>query len=286
MRGEQWPHAQNDALGYCLWLCARLTHRGVLPARPEWLDVLALLAELPSWIRYWEDQDSGHWEETRKLSASSVGVAVAGLREWVALLEDVSVASWAERRPGTLQSARDAIERGTHTLSLIIPGECMDLSPATNRRYDAALLFLIYPLEIVQGTLRDLILNDIGRFLQSRIGIRRYLGNSSWAPDYDSRLSAADLTRDYSNDLYVRDGLLEQVGDEAQWCIFDPLLSAYYGRRVLAEGREQDRTAQSFDFNRALAHITPEWRCPELYCQRAGQYLANPIPRSCGRRRT
>ena len=274
--GERWSHAQNDALGYCLWLCARLVHRGALPARPEWLDVLALAASYLRAIRYWEDQDSGHWEETRKLSASSIGVVVAGLREWAALLEDASIAPWAQGRPELLPSTRDSIERGTRALSLILPGECADPSPAMNRRYDAALLFLVYPLDVIQGSLRDLVLHDIRRFLQGRIGIRRYLGDSYWAPDYDSRLAAADLTRDYSDDVHLRDRLIEQVGDEAQWCIFDPILSAYYGRRFLAEGREEDRAAQTLYFNRSLAHITPEWRCPELYYQRAGQFVANP----------
>ena len=32
-------------------------------------------------IRYWQDEDSGHWEERRKIEASSIGAVVAGLRE-------------------------------------------------------------------------------------------------------------------------------------------------------------------------------------------------------------
>lgn len=36
-------------------------------------------------------------------------------------------------------------------------------------------------------------------------GVRRYLGDSYWAPDYEARLSAADRTRDFSDDLAARD---------------------------------------------------------------------------------
>ena len=49
-------------------------------------------------------------------------------------------------------------------------------------------------------------------------------GDSYWAPDYDSRLSEADRTRDYSEDIESRNRLLERPGDEAQWCIFDLLI--------------------------------------------------------------
>ena len=108
------------------------------------------------------------------------------------------------------------------------------------------------------------------------IGIRRYPGDSYWAPDYDSRLSPTDRTRDYSEDIASRNRLLEQPGDEAQWCIFDPLISAFHGRRYLSTGAQADLAAQTLYFNRSIAQITPAWRCPELYFKQLGRFVANP----------
>jgi len=76
---EDWSHAQNDALGYCLWLASRLHLAGALPLEPADAALLALFPLYFRAIRYWQDADSGHWEEKRKVEASSIGAVVAGL---------------------------------------------------------------------------------------------------------------------------------------------------------------------------------------------------------------
>lgn len=48
------------------------------------------------------------------------------------------------------------------------------------------------------------------------------------------------------------------------WCLFDPMLSAYFGRRYLESRSVADRERQVFHFNRSLAQITAGWRCAEL----------------------
>jgi hypothetical protein len=101
-------------------------------------------------------------------------------------------------------------------------------------------------------------------------------GDSYWAPDYDVRVPPQDRTRDFSDDMEVRDKLLARIGDEAQWCLFDPILSAYYGRRALNTHSPGDRSKQVVHFNRSLAQITREWRCAELYYLRGGTYIPNP----------
>ncbi|MEO1337421.1 MAG: glycoside hydrolase family 15 protein, partial [Myxococcota bacterium] len=75
-----WAHAQNDALGYFLWLVARMVENGDLPDSPPTMDTLALVVGYLSAIAYWQDADSGHWEEERKVCSSSIGTVVAGLR--------------------------------------------------------------------------------------------------------------------------------------------------------------------------------------------------------------
>ncbi len=111
---------------------------------------------------------------------------------------------------------------------------------------------------------------------KGRSGSAGTRATGTWAPDYDSRLSEADRTRDYSEDIESRNRLLEQPGDEAQWCIFDPLISAFHGRRFLATGAPADLAAQVLHFNRSIAQITPDWRCPELYFKQRGRFVANP----------
>ena len=109
-----------------------------------------------------------------------------------------------------------------------------------------------------------------GRVWHSTVSWRLLLGAGLRGP-----IGAADRTRDFSDDMAARDALLERIGDEAQWCLFDPIVSAYYGRRFLAPARA-DIEQQTLHFNRALAQITASWRCPELYCLRRRRLRAEP----------
>ncbi len=270
---ERWSHAQNDALGYFLWLYSTLAGHGHVPLNDQAISILALFPRYFDAVRFWQDEDSGHWEENRKISASSIGVVVAGLKALLLLTEQIPDTLFHQKcQPEVINRL---LESGVTALNQILPHECAELSPEKNRRYDAALLFLLYPLDVLNGAMAELVLHDVHRFLQGEIGIRRYLGDSYWAPDYD-RLPPAERTRDYSEDVAERDKLLERIGDEAQWCIFDPILSALYGCRYLVSGSSTDLNWQHSHFNRALAQITPSWQCPELYYLHEGQYVPNP----------
>lgn len=277
LSGERWSHAQNDALGYALWLYSTLASAGVVDLDSLTVETLALFPRYFSAIRFWDDEDNGHWEETRRRSASSIGTATAGLEALVQLAQSRT----GELRAGGFSSRLtdltfDLIERGRTALDTILPNECVQSSPRQNRRYDAALLFLIHPLNVVSPSQARLILADIDRYLTSDHGIRRYLGDSYWAPDYDEHLASGDRTRDYSEDMAARDALLDRIGHEAEWCIFDPILSAYYGKRYRDTASPHDLERQTHHFERALAQITPTWQCPELYYMKHGEYIPNP----------
>jgi phosphorylase kinase alpha/beta subunit len=277
---ESWPHAQNDALGYFLWLYASLARSGHVATDESALDVLALFPRYFQAIRYWQDEDSGHWEETRKISASSIGTVVAGLEALAALARDrTDLARTRAFGAGIVETIADLIARGRAALDDILPQECAQRSIDQNRRYDAALLFLLFPLAVVtEPAMVGLILHDVDRFLTGECGIRRYLGDSYWAPDYETRLPPEDRTRDFTTgtDLRERDTLLERIGDEAQWCLFDPMLSAFYGARHAVSRSASDLDRQALHFTRALSQISPAWRCPELYYLRQGRYVENP----------
>jgi GH15 family glucan-1,4-alpha-glucosidase len=274
---QRWPHAQNDALGYFLWLYAKLAYGGHVALDDLAVSTLALFPSYFEAVRFWQDEDSGHWEEARKITASSIGAVVAGLEALLLLARERAVIFQHPPFGAKLvETSADLLGRGRTALGNILPHECAQLSPSKNRRYDAALLFLLFPLDVVKGSMADLLLHDVNRFLKGEFGIRRYLGDSYWAPDYEERLPAGELTRDFSEDMEVRDALLERIGDEAQWSLFDPILSACYGRRFLEMRSSSDVEQQTLHFNRALAQITESWHCPELYYLRHGEYVPNP----------
>lgn len=68
---------------------------------------------------------------------------------------------------------------------------------------------------MVEGEVADQILNNVLTNLAREVGICRYLGDSFWCTDYKQKLSGEQRTADFSNDMSLRDRLLEP-GEEAQ----------------------------------------------------------------------
>ncbi|MGO8880174.1 MAG: phosphorylase kinase, partial [Desulfomonilaceae bacterium] len=70
-------------------------------------------------------------------------------------------------------------------------------------------------------------------------------------------------------------------GQEAQWCIFDPIMSIIYGQKYQRYHRKEYLQQQVYYFNRSLGQLTGEdspfgaFRCPELYYLEKGQYVPN-----------
>jgi hypothetical protein len=259
---EKWSHAQNDALGAFLWLATKLGDHC------QWnSDERSLLSSVAGFliaVQFWKDEDSGHWEEVRKVAASSIGVATAAF-------EELGV------DPGPLPLAE-----GRRALASILPSECIQADPQKCRRYDSALLFLIYPYRVVTGEMADRIVAEVTTHLMGEYGIRRYLGDSYWCADYKEKLSADVRTADFSDNLSDRDRLLEP-GLEAQWCLFDPIVSIHFGLRYERSQDPRDRQQQIRHLNRSLGQLTPPesrfgpYRCPESYFCERGTYVPNDI---------
>jgi hypothetical protein len=115
--------------------------------------------------------------------------------------------------------------------------------------------------------MQDWILSLVRARLLGAIGIKRYIGDSYYCQDYDKWFSPEQSSGDFSTRNDLRDELL-QPGCEAQWCLFDPLLSIIYGERGLF--------AEQLEFlNRALAQLTADGQCAELYYLRNGSYVPN-----------
>ncbi len=281
---EKWAHAQNDALGYFVWLYSSMLQQGQLAATSEYLELLAAFVRYFETIRYWEDADSGHWEEARKIEASSIGTVVSGLVALKAYLDQSE--SWEEFQHQQTKVTSDMLEaliaKGQSALDEILPAECIQADPLLARKYDGALLFLLFPLGLVKGELADTILEDVRAHLMGDYGIRRYLGDSYWCADYKEVFSEDDRTSDFSDDQASRDKYLKP-GQEAQWCIFDSIMSVIYGQRFLESGQTADVEKQRFHLDRSLNQLTTRecpfgpYRCPESYYLEKGTFVPNDI---------
>ena len=277
---EKWSHAQNDALGYWLWLTSKLAIAGDLVLDRDDVSVLIDLLRYWKTIRYWEDEDSGHWEETRKISMSSVGVAVGGLREFRAWLATPAgdVARSIDPEVDTL--SEELWYEGIMAIGTNLPHESGPFGRKTDRHHDSALLFLMYPLDLWEGEVREEVLDNVRQHLLGEFGIRRYLGDSYWCADYKTLLAADARTADFSDNLGARDRLLKP-GLEAQWCIFDPILSVIYGQRN--QPTDDDFDLQLWHLRRSLSQLTTAesrfgaYRCPESYFCENGKWVPNDI---------
>ena len=142
--GEQrWAHAQNDALGYFLWLSLTLAASGALTPDENAVSVLTRLVRDFAAIRSWQDEDSGHWEEQRKVSASSIGTVVVGLEAFAALMRHSG--EWRQACGPALGDLASSLAERPAGAQRTLPNECVQLASGKNRRYDAALLFLLFP---------------------------------------------------------------------------------------------------------------------------------------------
>ena len=288
---EKWSHAQNDALGAFLWLYSKTASSSYAgtPTPEDW-SMLTEFAHYFEKVKYWQDEDSGHWEEVRKVSSSSIGVVVAGLKEFRKHLftethfgnRPTDFSYLKSGRGITLNQVNDLMDRGERTLEASLPAECTQADATQHRLYDAALLFLIYPYQVVSHEMADRIVSNVTTHLMGDHGIRRYLGDSYWCADYKDKLAADRRTADFSDNLAERDRLLEP-GLEAQWCLFDPILSIHYGLRRERTGESEDLRRQVHHLNRSLGQLTSPgsrfgaYRCPESYFRERGRYVPNDI---------
>jgi len=285
---EWWPHAQNDALGYALWFLARAALSGLLPLDAFTGPVLLRFPRYFAAIRYWQDRDSGHWEEARKLECSSVGAVVAGLLALRGLLRsrsellDLGARSSPPVTPALLD---ELLAAGRAHLARVLPRESQgEPDPTLDRDTDAALLFLVHPLRVVDDAMAARICDDVRARLLGVHGIRRYAGDSYWMADYARLFDEQTRTSGFEDDVGARDRHL-LPGTEAQWCLFDPVLSVIHGWRFLASRDPRERELQEWHLLRSLGQITGDdcalgpGLCPEAYCmpdsREPGRWIAN-----------
>ena len=281
---QEWNHAQNDALGYFLWLYSKLVHEKLLKPTQEDGEILTLFPLYFEAIQYWQDEDSGHWEEPPKIEASSIGAVIAGLKAMGSLfIEKSDFTTYLTTYKGkivTLNLLDKLISNGETALNDILPWE--SVQPGKRRRYDSALLFLIYPLQVVTEEQTIEILDDVIQNLQGEYGIARYKGDSFWCRDYlDIPESIRTTISSEREEWLSNQGRALQEGEEAQWCIFDPIISAIYGLKYQEISDPRFLDQQIHYLNRSLGQLTSEdfylggFKCPELYYLQHGKYIPN-----------
>src|SRR6202011_3081653 len=108
---------------YFLWIFSRMARLGLVPVSQSHASVIAHFPEYFQAIRFCSDEDSGHWEEARKNSASSIGAVCAGLRELNALLDSDRGSRLHSRISKRL--VKSLLTSGLDRLNQILPAECI-----------------------------------------------------------------------------------------------------------------------------------------------------------------
>jgi phosphorylase kinase alpha/beta subunit len=150
---EDWGNKQNDSIGAFLFKVGDLESKGIKVIRnSDDLRILQKLVYYLNSIQYWQDPDSGMWEENEEIHASSVGACVAGLKK-ISKIVDV---------PYVL------IRKGEETLNQLLPRE------SDSKDTDLALLSLIYPYNVVSEEQKTQILANVEEKLVRQRGLIRY----------------------------------------------------------------------------------------------------------------
>jgi GH15 family glucan-1,4-alpha-glucosidase len=173
---EDWGNKQNDAIGCILFRIGELEihhKRSIIKTFDQERIVNKLIRYLES-IHYWEDRDSGMWEEDEEVHASSVGACAAGLRS-IARLPFAEV-------PISL------IRRGALSLEHLLPRE-------SQRKFvDLSLLSLIWPYDIATTRQRETILENVEYHLRRDRGVIRYKGDRYYNKNADGVSEEAEWT--------------------------------------------------------------------------------------------
>ena len=177
---EEWGNKQNDAIGAILFGIAELEGKyniHIIERESDRRIVKKLVDYLGS-VMYWNDPDSGMWEEDEEVHASSVGACLAGII--------------AAKKYLKIDVPDKYIESGKSALDNLLPRE-------SKRKFvDLALLSLIYPYHVVSAKQRDEILEHVVYHLERKKGVIRYKGDHYYNKNPDGYSEEAEWTFGFS----------------------------------------------------------------------------------------
>jgi GH15 family glucan-1,4-alpha-glucosidase len=161
---NDWGHHQVDAIGLFLYVVGFAEQHGVsVLKRIEDQEMIQILVQYLTSVRYWEYPDNGMWEEWMELHTSSIGAAVRGLE----LVKERQLAIVPQ----------SLIEEGRAALYTILPNE------TPMRDQDLAQLSLLWPYDMVPREIEDIILYRITTRLVQPMGVNRYLDDNYYRSD-------------------------------------------------------------------------------------------------------
>lgn len=173
---EEWGNKQNDSIGAILYMIGILEihhKRTILKDENHKRIVNKLIKYLDS-IKYWEDDDSGMWEENEEVHASSIGACVAGL-EKIKNVDGINV-------------PEQLIEKGKEALRKLLPRE------SKTKFVDLSLLSLIYPYEVTTKKETKEILTNVEYHLLKNKGVIRYKNDYYYNKNPDGKSEEAEWT--------------------------------------------------------------------------------------------
>ncbi len=176
---ESWGNRQNDSIGSLLFFFGSLKKAGysVLESENETNIVKKLIAYLKT-IAYWQDPDSGVWEEWEEIHASSLAACIGGLK----ILKEVGI-----------DVPEDMIQKGEDILHHeLLPRESHD------KFCDLALLTLIYPFNVANESETKEILRNVEYHLVRHKGVIRYKGDHYYNKNWDRWSEEAEWTFGFS----------------------------------------------------------------------------------------
>ena len=186
-----WGHAQHDAVGAVLFgIALGVEHGRPIIRNKEDLEIIQLIVDYLECCHYWEDKDSGMWEENREVHSSSVGAVVAALQA----LKQQELASVKD----------DLISKGWNTLNSLFPFE------SETKPVDLAQLSLVYPYGIFTGDKAKVIVKRVEQMLLRDRGVLRYQSDSYYS-------TIEHLGRDLP--------AINYYGTEAEWTFGLPWLA-------------------------------------------------------------
>lgn len=173
---EDWGNKQNDAVGAILFRIGEIEKykRGFILKNVDNIRIVNKLVRYLQSLKYWEDLDSGVWEEDEEVHASSVGACVAGLKSLKDLPE--------------IYIPEGLIEMGEKTLNRLLPRE------SDKKFVDLALLSLIYPYNVVTRQQREEILKNVEYHLLKERGVIRYKNDYYYNKNPDGKSEEAEWT--------------------------------------------------------------------------------------------
>ncbi|HLP79567.1 MAG TPA: glycoside hydrolase family 15 protein [Acidobacteriota bacterium] len=176
---EEWGNKQNDSIGAILFLIGKLYDDKIhiLQTPADFRIVQKLINYLDS-LKYWDDVDSGMWEENEEIHASSVGACVAGL---------MSV-----KKIPQLHVHVELIRNGKLLLNKLLPRE------SKKKFVDLALLSLIYPYKVTNDEQTRRILENVEYHLVKERGVIRYKGDYYYNKNEDGWSEEAEWTFGFS----------------------------------------------------------------------------------------